>query len=180
MGPDARAKRSSIKVGLLLLGGLGALMVSILLIGEQNNLFRSMNRYYVRFPDVDGLQAGNPVQLNGVAVGRVSSIVLPEDPDEDLLTVWIAVDRRFAMRVRKDSQARIQTLGLLGDKYIELTSGTGNAVVVTSGGEIATAPATDVDRLIHSGEDAVQNIVAISSSLARILDRVENGGQCDR
>ena len=175
MTSEIATRRASIKVGLLVLGALGLLMAGILLIGEQNNLFRPMNRYSVRFADVDGLQAGNPVQLNGVAVGRVTSIVLPESPDETHLTVWIDVDRRFGQRVRKDSHARIQTLGLLGDKYIELTSGTGNAVLVPSGGEIATAPATDVDRLINSGEDAVQNIVAISSSLARILDRIERG-----
>lgn len=175
MSPKRNTKRASVKVGLLLLASLGGLMLGILLIGEQNNLFRPMNKYSVRFPDVDGLQAGNPVQLNGVAVGRVTDIVLPEDPDQNLLTVWIAVDQRFARRVRKDSTARIQTLGLLGDKYIDLTAGTGTAVVINDGGEVNAAPVTDVDLLIHSGEDAVQNIVAISSSLARILDRVEKG-----
>ena len=175
MRPEQAAKRSSIKVGLLLFGALGTLMLSILLIGEKNNLFRPMNRYSVKFADVSGLQEGNPVQLNGVAVGRVTQIVLPEDPGQHQLTVWIGVDRRYGKRVRKDSQARIQTLGLLGDKYIELTSGTDDALVVPDRGEVATAPATDVDRLINSGEDAVQNIVAISSSLARILDRIERG-----
>ena len=134
-----------------------------------------MNRYSVKFADVSGLQEGNPVQLNGVAVGRVTRIVLPENPGEHDLTVWIGVDRRFAKRVRKDSQARIQTLGLLGDKYIELSSGDESSVVIPDRGEVAAAPATDVDKLINSGEDAVQNIVAISSSLARILDRIEKG-----
>ncbi|MCG8462491.1 MAG: MlaD family protein [Holophagales bacterium] len=168
-------ERSSVRVGMLVLLALSALLLGIFLIGEQNNLFRPMNRYTVRFANVSGLQAGNPVQLSGVDVGRVVEIVLPESPTDDLLEVQIAVDRRYAQRIRRDSMARIQTLGLLGDKYISLTSGTEEAVVVPHGGEVEAAPATDVDRLIASGENAVENIVAISASLARLLDRMEKG-----
>jgi phospholipid/cholesterol/gamma-HCH transport system substrate-binding protein len=167
--------RSSVRVGLLILAALASFLLAIFLIGEQNHLFRPMNRYTVHFANVGGLQAGNPVQLSGVTVGRVEAIVLPERPTEDQLAVRILVDRRYAQRIRRDSVARIQTLGLLGDKFVALTSGSGEAVVVENGGEIEAAPATNVDRLIASGESAVENIVAISASLARLLERLETG-----
>lgn len=167
--------RSSVRVGLLILAALASSLLAIFLIGEQNHLFRPMNHYTVRFANVGGLQAGNPVQLSGVTVGRVEAIVLPERPTENLLEVRILVDRRYAQRIRRDSVARIQTLGLLGDKFVALTSGSGEAVAVANGGEIEAAPATNVDRLIASGESAVENIVTISSSLARLLERLEAG-----
>ncbi|MEM1202422.1 MAG: MlaD family protein [Acidobacteriota bacterium] len=166
---------STVRVGALLLAAMLAFAVGVFLIGEENNLFRPMNRYEVRFESASGLQEGNPVQLNGVSVGRVERIVLAEDPSEQMLTVRILVDRRYARRVRRDSQARIKTLGLLGDKFVEITSGSDEAVVIPNDGEIDAAPATNVDRLIASGEDAVENIVAISVSLAKILDRLERG-----
>lgn len=168
-------ERSSIRVGLLVLGALAAFLVGIFLIGEQNNLFRPMNDYLVRFGNVSGLQSGNPVQLNGVDVGRVSEIVLSELPSENRLEVRIEVDRRYARRIRKDSTARIQTLGLLGDKYIAISSGSEEAVLVPNRGEINAAPATNVDKLIASGEDAVENFVSISASLTRILERMDQG-----
>lgn len=164
-----------VRVGLLVLGALGVLALGIFMIGEQNNLFRSKNHYRVRFSSATGLQSGNPVQLNGVVVGSVEDVVLPTDPQENRLIVHITVDRRYAGRVREDSRARIKTLGLLGDKYVELTSGSPEYEPVPDDGEVKAAPATDVDRLIASGGDVVENIVAISHTLTTLLERIENG-----
>lgn len=165
----------SMRVGSVIVAALAALAAGIFLIGHQNNLFRSKNHYRVRFVTVSGLQANNPVKLSGVHVGRVERIVLPEDPDEHLLVVHIAVDRRFGARIRTDSRARLKTLGLLGDKYVEITSGSPEAAQILSGGEIPAAEPTDVDQLIASGEDVVEQIVAISYSLAALLQRLERG-----
>lgn len=164
-----------VKVGALIVAALAVLSAGVFLVGERGNLFVLKNHYYVRFQTASGLAAGNPVQLNGVTVGRVESIVLPEKVEQSLLTVWISLDRRYADRVRTDSLGRIKTLGLLGDKYIELSSGSPGAPQIASGGEIPAAPATDVDRLIASGGDAVENVVAISYSLRTILGRMEAG-----
>ncbi|MCP4202929.1 MAG: MCE family protein [bacterium] len=164
-----------VKVGALVVVALAALAAGIFLVGERNNLFALKNGYFVHFKDVGGLAAGNPVQLSGVTVGRVERVVLPKAVDEKLLTVWISLDRDYADRIREDSVARIKTLGLLGDKYIEISSGSPESRIVAVDGEIKAAAPTDVDRLLTSGEDAVDNVVAISYSLRSILDRVEAG-----
>ncbi len=164
------------KVGALVVVALAVLAAGVFLVGEQNNIFVRKNRYFIHFENVGGLVTGNPVKLNGVTVGKVESVVLPEAVDVELLTVWISLDRNYADRVREDSVARIKTLGLLGDKYIEISSGSPESGIVIVEGEISAAPPTDVDRLLTSGEDAVDNVVAISYSLRSILDRV-NAGQ---
>ncbi len=164
-----------IKVGLLVVVALAVLAAGIFMVGERQNLLSLKNTYSVRLATVSGLAAGNPVQLNGVTVGKVEEVVLPVKVEDTLLTVWITVDRRFAARVREDSTARIKTLGLLGDKYIELTSGSVSADEIPDGGEIRAAAATDVDKLIASGEDVVENVMAISVSLKNILARMEAG-----
>ncbi|MGB5660081.1 MAG: hypothetical protein WBO54_11410, partial [Thermoanaerobaculia bacterium] len=92
-----------------------------------------------------------------------------------LLTVWINVDRRYGERVREDSTARIKTLGLLGDKFIEISSGSAESPLIPSGGYISAAAPTDVEKLLATGGDAVQNTVAISYSLRNILARMEAG-----
>lgn len=170
-----RERSPELKVGLLVLVALAVLALGIFLIGEETQLFVRKHRYFTEFLNVSGLRAGNPVQLNGVDVGRVEEVILPEDMGESLIRVWISIDRRYADRVREDSQARIKTLGLLGDKFVEITSGTPAAAVIPSGGEIPAAPATSVDQLIATGEDTMENVVAISSSLRAILQRMERG-----
>lgn len=164
-----------IKVGLLVLSALMVFAVGIFLVGEKSHLFARKNRYFIRFATVAGLSSGNPVQLNGVNVGTVERVVLPEDPGQEEIEVWISIERRYAGRVRADSEARIKTLGLLGDKYVEITSGSPGAPQIASGQEIPAAPATSVDRLIASGEDVVDNLVAISHSLRKVLTRMEHG-----
>lgn len=172
MGSDGS---SSTRVGIVILAALCAFGAIIFLIGDQNNLFRSMTSYEVAFANVSGLQTGNPVQLNGVGVGRVENIELPPDPASEELVVTISIDSRYAKRVRKDSIAEIKTLGLLGDKFISITSGSEEAVAVPAGGRIDTAPETNVDALIASGEDAVDNLVSISVSMKNLLESLETG-----
>ncbi len=164
-----------LKVGLLVLAALAVLAAGIFLVGERENLFVRKNHYTIRFETASGLSAGNPVQLNGVTVGSVERIVLPEDVATQHLTVGISIDQRYAARVRQDSLARIKTFGLLGDKYIEVSSGSSSSPQIPAGGEIPAAPATQVERLMASGEDVAENLVAISVSLRAILGRLERG-----
>ncbi|HUO86944.1 MAG TPA: MlaD family protein [Thermoanaerobaculia bacterium] len=171
----ARKGRNEIKVGLLVLSALAVLAVGILLIGQQSNLFRATNEYYVEYNNVAGLTPGNPVQLNGVDVGRVSSVVLPEEPGEMDIRVWLSVDRRYAPRIRQDSEARIKTLGLLGDKFIEIVSGSPEFPPIPDGGQIPTRAGTSLDELMASGEDLMDNVMSISSSLRTVLARMEGG-----
>lgn len=166
---------SEVRVGVLLLAAIVALAVGIFFIGREGNLFVPKNEYFIQFISVGGLNAGNPVQLNGVSVGKVKRVILPREVDKSAIQVWIAIDRRYAERVRVDSQARIKTLGLLGDKFVEVTSGSPESPIIPDQGEIAAAPMTSVDQLLATGEDTMDNVVAISVSLKNILARMERG-----
>ncbi len=163
------------KVGLTVLGALIVLAGFILAIGDQSFLFRASNTYRIMFPTAAGLAEDNPVQLNGVTVGKVDRILLSERPESELLEVRISVERRYANRLRRDSLARIKTLGLLGDKYVEITSGSPGAVLLNPGEEIPAALPTDVDDLIASGADVVDYVVSTAQSLSTILARMERG-----
>src|SRR6185295_4043063 len=120
----------------------------------------------------------------------VHKIVLPRDPAVEDIRVWIEVDRSYEDRIRASadgrplpgpkgdlpySEARIKTLGLLGDKYIELTSGSAAYPRVESEGKIPAGQLTSVDALVASGEDVMSNVVEISHSLSTILARMERG-----
>jgi phospholipid/cholesterol/gamma-HCH transport system substrate-binding protein len=176
-----------VKVGLVILGAFVVMAVGVFLIGEKNNLFSRKNEYYILFGSVSGLKPGSPVQLNGVDVGTVKKVVLPQNPRLEQIEVWIDVDRSYAERIRggpqlpasgglnPPSEARIKTLGLLGDKFIEISSGAPEYPVIPSGGQIPAAQPTNVDALLASGEDVMDNVVEISASLSTILARMERG-----
>jgi phospholipid/cholesterol/gamma-HCH transport system substrate-binding protein len=164
-----------VKVGLLTLAAIAVLVVGIFLIGDRQQMFVRKSSYTIEFAQTGGLARGAGVQLSGVNVGQVTRVVLPEEVTDPKITVYVSIDSRYEQRIRQDSLARIKTLGLLGDKYIEISSGSPDSPLIPDGGQIPAVPATDVDQLIATGEDVAENVVAMSASLRNILERLEAG-----
>jgi phospholipid/cholesterol/gamma-HCH transport system substrate-binding protein len=181
------SKGREIRVGLVILTAIVVLGTGIFLIGSKRNLFSRKTRYYVEFNSVSGLKPGSPVQLDGVNVGAIEKVVLPEDPRKKEIRVWIRVESDYAARLRHPagsnplisgqaaSRARIKTIGLLGDKYIDVNSGSAVYPPIPEEGAILAAQPTNVDALISSGEDVMDNVVVITHSLNTILGRMERG-----
>jgi phospholipid/cholesterol/gamma-HCH transport system substrate-binding protein len=184
--PQDSARSREVKVGLVILAALAVLALGVFLIGDRNNLFKRKNLYYTELNSAQGLKPGSPVQLNGVDVGAVDSVILPQNPVKEHIRVWLKIDRAYAERIRgprqsgqggesPPSKARIKTLGLLGDKYVEISFGAPEYPVIPPDGLIPAAEPTNVDALVASGEDVMDNVVEISHSLSAILGRLERG-----
>jgi phospholipid/cholesterol/gamma-HCH transport system substrate-binding protein len=166
----------SLRVGLLVSGALLILMVFLFFIGSEQKIFARKNEYEVRLENVTGLSQGNPVRMSGVTIGTIRDIKLPQDPKQKQVEILLMIDRNYAERVRQDSRARLKKLGLLtGDSYIDVTAGTPRFPVLEPGSLIPAQRGTDVEALITSGEDLVENLVQISFSLKNILQRVDRG-----
>jgi phospholipid/cholesterol/gamma-HCH transport system substrate-binding protein len=169
-------KKRSIRVGLLVSGALLILMVFLFFIGSEQKIFARKNEYEVRLENVTGLSQGNPVRMSGVTIGTIRDIKLPQDPKQKQVEILLMIDRNYAERIRGDSRARLKKLGLLtGDSYIDVTAGTLQFPALEPGSIIPAQRGTDVEALITSGEDLVENLVQISFSLKNILQRVDRG-----
>jgi phospholipid/cholesterol/gamma-HCH transport system substrate-binding protein len=167
--------RRRLRVGLFMAALIALLAVVILLLGGQQGLFVEKVTYHARFIDVVGLTAGAPVWLNGVVVGQVDSINLPSDPAKREITVNFSVEERVDRRIRQDSVVRIRTLGLLGDRYLDVSSGSPSAPRLEPGSDVPSQEPQDIAQVLQKGGDVVSNVVAITASLRTILDRVERG-----
>jgi phospholipid/cholesterol/gamma-HCH transport system substrate-binding protein len=165
----------NLRVGALTLAALVLLAVAILTIGLRQQIFTRHTRYRTSFANVTGLQVGSPVRLSGVDVGFVKQIELPTDPDASRIKVWFTVDAAYTERIREDSVASIKTIGLLGDKYLAVRAGSPSADRVLEGGLVQGRDPAEVEELVAGGEDLMENLVSISSSLKVILHRIESG-----
>jgi phospholipid/cholesterol/gamma-HCH transport system substrate-binding protein len=163
------------RVGIVVLFALLAVMVSIFMVGKRANLFRKKLPYETRFDSAEGVVPGNPVRLNGVTVGSVLEVILTPDPADRTVRVVYDVDRRAAPRLRKGTRATIKTIGLLGDKYIDLAGGTAEEPEVEVGGQIPAAPGAGIEKLLEGSGDLVTDLSAIARSLKNILARTEQG-----
>ena len=167
--------RRRLRVGLFTAGLIALFGLSVLLIGKKQQLFVRQVGFNAKFVHVGGLVAGAPVWLNGVVVGSVEDVALPPDPTQREILVTFLVDAKMARRVRADSRVTIRTLGLLGDRYLEVSSGSPSQPKLKQGSEVESVELTDVSAVLSQGGDVVTNVLAISGSLRRILERVEHG-----
>jgi len=172
----ASSKEKTVRVGGLIAAALVILMTFVFFIGSEMKIFARKNEYEVRFDSVAGLAEGNPVRMAGVTVGVVKDIRLPRDPKARDVQISLMVDRKYAERIRGDSRARLKKLGLLaGDNYIDITPGSPRFPELEPGTIIPAQRQTNVDQLLASGEDVVDNLVQISYSLKNVLQRVDRG-----
>jgi len=163
------------RVGIVVLIALFAVMLGIFIVGSRANIFRKKFPFQTQFDSASGLVAGNPVRLNGVNVGSVLEVVLSPNPADRTVKVIYDVDRRAAPRIRKGTHASIKTIGLLGDKYIDLEGGTAEEPGVEIGGDIPAAPGAGLEKLLEGGGDLVADLSGIARSLKNILSRTEQG-----
>ncbi len=167
--------RQNFRIGLMVLVSMIVLGIGIFIIGKRQQLFIRHTQYYSVFQDVLGLQSGAPVQLNGVTVGYVKSVELPEEAIGKGITVRFTVNARYTNRIREDTVASIKTEGLLGDRYLKLSGGSPDARRVLEGGLVTGKNPAELEHFLAGGEDLMENLLAISSSLRTILQRAETG-----
>ncbi len=176
MSNSRQSSSRVVRVGALVTVSLVVLMVFLFFIGSEHKVFSRKIEYKVRLESVSGLAEGNPVRLSGVTVGVVKDIQLPRDPSQKDVRISLMVDKKYSERIRLDSRARLKKLGLLaGDSYIDITPGSPKVSVLEEGAIIPAQKQTNVDQLISSGEDLVDNLVQISYSLKNVLARVDRG-----
>lgn len=99
-----------------------------------------------RFDNVGDLKVGAPVTMAGVRIGRVDSVAV--DGTEFRAVVKLSIERRYD-RIPTDSDAAIQTSGLLGAKYIGLSAGGADTYLKDGGSIEFTQSALVLENLVN-------------------------------
>ena len=164
MNGEGHERGRTLRVGIFVLIGLAAFLGMIYALGARARLFEPRFTVAAEFTEVGGLVEGATVRLAGVQIGRVSGVRLPSQPGGKV-RVDMTVAKQFGDRVRKDSVARIETQGLLGDKIIEITVGTTGAPPVSAGDVIASRDPFDLNQVMGESAQVVKSIGTLADSL---------------
>ena len=169
MTQEAQRRALQIRVGIFVIVALTAFLGMIYLLGARARLFEARFTIHADFTEVGGLIEGATVRLAGVQIGRVTGVNLPGQPGGKV-RIDMSIAKQFADRIRKDSVARIETQGLLGDKILEITVGTSNAPPVRPGEVIASRDPTDIGQVMSQGAETVKNVAQLAEGLRSITD----------
>ena len=167
--------RLALVVGAFVLAALGALALAILSLSSQDGVFTDRYRLVGWYENVGGLIPNAPVWLAGTQVGRVERVDLGERPDgHPGVKVVLQVDTDVRDRIRADSHASIGTIGLLGDRYVEISLGTAASPVLEEGAEIRTVSPANLTRVIDTGTVALDNIANLAANLNEVVEEFDS------
>ena len=115
-----------LKVGLVIVVAIAVIAVAILKLGQSAHLFTRRYTLVTFVPSTAGLRVGGQVTVAGQLAGSVKSVdFLPVDYDSTKnLKITVEIDKSLEEQVRRDSQAKLKTQGLLGDKIFDISPGT--------------------------------------------------------
>jgi len=149
--------KSELKVGIFVFIGLVILVIFILLIGDFKT-WSSRYRINFIFNFANGVKIGAPVRYAGVDVGEISGIKLIFVPQEERSKVQIIGWVKNGVVIPTDSTVWVNTLGLLGEKYIEVMPGKDYSLCLKEGGTLVGTdpiPMQEVGQLAKSIGDAI-------------------------
>jgi phospholipid/cholesterol/gamma-HCH transport system substrate-binding protein len=176
-------KRSSfitwdqLRVGLVILAALAILTLAVYKLGQAANLFTKRYTLIAFLKEANGLREGGTVTLAGQLAGAVKAIeFLPVDADTTRnLKITIAVDQNLQQQIRSDSKAQIRTLGLLGDKVLDITPGTPRYSMLKGGDTITVSPALDYEQVLTQAAGAVGDVVELTRDMRQLTSGIVRG-----
>lgn len=152
------------KVGAFMLVALVILGVFIVKI-EEIPLGSGGKRQRVQaaFPSVAGLDAKSPVRIAGVRVGIVEKIQL----DRDRALVTLALDPNVVLY--QGAWAEVTSLGMLGDKYVELYPGDVGAPPLASGTILTGSSPVSFDQVLGTANAIGGDVKEVTAALRKNL-----------
>jgi len=162
------------KLGIFIFLGTALLVLAIFLIGSKDALFS--DNIYIKsyFDNVEGLRTGASVRLNGLNVGSVSEVRLLER-NQYRVEVTMRINRDIRQFIRLDSEASIETEGIIGSKIITITPGSQENAAIDDGGVIMSQSAINMNQIIAETQDIMVYMKDLTKEFSEVLAKVNKG-----
>ena len=147
-------------VGAFVIGGLLLFSVGLFFIGDRRMMFRDTLEVHAEFSQIAALDVGAKVRVAGMDAGEVEEIRVPAGPS-GRFRVRMRVRKDLHPLIRVDSVASIQNDGLVGNKFIQIQTGTDAAAPVEGNGTIQSREPFDVSDLMQMMSDTLATVNAM-------------------
>ncbi|MBK6538303.1 MAG: MCE family protein [Ignavibacteria bacterium] len=141
-------------------------------ISEARKIFYKDIQCLFDFPNVSGLTQGNSVQFAGINVGTIQSI---EIIATDKVKVNMNIVSNVKKFIKKDSEASINSDGLVGNKVLAITSGSVNSPSIEDGDSVHSITPVSIGDIVKNLNESTKGAEQISKDLAEIVSKVNNG-----
>ena len=174
MKRTTKVKWGNLKVGILI-SIVVFVMFWVSLSGGGTSIFDSKGKFVCYFKNVSGLVNGSPVWMSGVEVGNVKSVSFVNLAPDKQVKVVCRIKKSVWEKLTKDARVQLGTIGLIGDKIIDVIPGTDGSTPIE---EMDVIPSQDVGSagaMFKEGEMAISDVRHTINNIDTLLTRMNRG-----
>lgn len=165
---------SGAKLGIFIFIGSTLLVIGIFMLGNKEALFQPTFTVKAYFRNIEGLRSGAPVRLSGIDAGAVEDIKVVGDTISKI-EVKMRLLEEIGHFIRVDTQAEIQTEGLVGNKFVSLKVSDSNAELVEDGGVILAKEPVSFADIIEETQGIMGYTKEMTRDLSEIIKKINEG-----
>jgi phospholipid/cholesterol/gamma-HCH transport system substrate-binding protein len=168
-------KWSQLKVGILVMVGVAVLIGLVFLMsGSTGGIFTRKLTLRSYFANASGLKGGAPVSLEGVTIGNVTTIRIVPSRNPTPVEVTIQVGEKSAVGLHSDSMTSIESAGVLGDSYLDITSETATGPPPANNAELAARNVPSIQAVVDTSQQALQKVTVVMTKVNVLLDTLNS------
>ncbi len=167
---------AQLRVGAMVIVSLIILAVGIFFISGQVGFLTRHYALKTFLPSAGDIRVGAQVRLAGIAVGNVNRIAISpyQDPNR-AVEIDMRVARSFQNQIRANSAASLETVGLLGETYVNITRGQPGYPVLQNGGTVQGHVEPGMKRVVQNANDVISNLRVLTAKINDITASIQSG-----
>jgi phospholipid/cholesterol/gamma-HCH transport system substrate-binding protein len=166
---------SELKVGITVIVGSITLTILVFLISGTSGFFTKKITLTTYFDNADGIRPGQPVDLQGVAVGNVQSVRIVPGRQLDPVQVVMKINAKFQPFIRQDAKATIATAGVLGEAFVDIDGKEAKKGPVQDNSELPPGNAPGIADVVKASQTSLQNIDSLVKRADSIFAEIQDG-----
>jgi len=131
-------------VGIFVLIGITCVGYLTVKLGQMDWIGQNHYSIFANFDSITGLRKGGQIEMAGVQIGHIADISL--DLEKQIAVVEMKIQNEVVLT--DDVIASVKTAGLIGDKYIKLSSGGSDEILKPGDLITETESALDLEEMV--------------------------------
>lgn len=163
-----KSRLSDIQVGVLTVAAILVLTVGMLWF-KNVKLTGTETMYLVDFSRVEGLRAGDKVQVRGIRMGEVTGLTMLDT------SVRVSIMLDGAITLHEDAEVILGEKGLVGEIVLEVDPGIG--APVAEGHIFVGRTAGTIAAMTDAAGEALQEMRVLTNKVTQLVDEVKDSGK---
>ncbi len=169
------SKFTNLKVGMTITVGLIAFFVFVFIISSESTMFSETYNLSVVTKNAQGIKSGAMVTLAGLKIGKVDAIKFIHPNGKNLVEIDLLLLADYQSQITPKSFAYIKTVGLLGDKFVDISLGNDAENALKNGAVIPLKQQIGIDNLSEKASPILNDLGSVVVNLKNITSNLSNG-----